>query len=279
MPRTIAFLNKKGGVGKTSTCHHLAGTLAKRGQRVLVVDADPQASLTQGLLGPDVAENLDPSETIATIFDDESITAARDLVRPTSFANLSILPGSEAAERYNEPEPWLTGPRQYLLRDAIVEAGRDFDLVLIDCPPHIQLWAWAALVAADGVVVPLQAEDYGAQGLKAIRRVIARVRDEANARLALIGYLITMYNKSLSVHVTYEASLRALHGLDVFTAVVPMATDFKEAVTFRKPVVEHKPRSAASKSIATLADEFLARLDERLPVTDVSDPDAERKVA
>ena len=267
MPRTIAFMNRKGGVGKTSTVHHLAGTLARRNLQVLVVDADPQASLTQGLLGPDVAEDLDPHETIASLFDEIGLVSPRSLVRSTPFPGVFLLPGSEAAERFNDPSPWETGLRQFVLRDALAEAGEGFDLVLVDCPPHIQLWAWSALVASDGVVVPLQAEDYGRQGLKSIRRTIAHVQAEANPGLALIGYLLSMYNKALSVHVTYEAYLRELHGDDAFRAVIPLAKDFKEAVTLRKPVVEHKPRSAASKAVAALAEEFLARLDARLVPT------------
>ena len=265
MPRTVAFLNRKGGVGKTSTVHHLGGTLARGGLRVLAVDADPQASLTQGLLGPEVAEDLDPAGTIAAIFDESGVASPRDLVRPTPFANLSLLAGHEGAERFNDPEPWTTGLRQMVLRDALHAAGADFDLVLIDCPPHVQLWAWSALVAADAVVVPVQPEDYGAQGLKAIRRTIARVRAEANSGLTLLGYLVSMYNKSLSVHVTYEGYLRELHGADVFTTVVPQIKDYKEAVTYRKPIVEYKPKSAAAKVTAALADEFLARLDARIP--------------
>ena len=264
MPRTVAFLNQKGGVGKTSTVHHLGGTLANRGLKVLVVDADPQASLTQGLLGPDVAEDLDPRETIAAIFNDSCAAQARDLVRPTGFANLALLAGSEAAQHYNRPDPWDSGLAQFTLRNALADAADGFDIVLIDCPPHIQLWAWSALVAADGVVVPLQAEDYGAQGLKAIRRSIARVQSDPNVRLALIGYLVTMYNKALSVHVTYEGYLRQLHGDDVFATMIPLAKDYKEAVTYRKPIVEHKPRSAPAKAIAALADEFLDRIDARI---------------
>jgi chromosome partitioning protein len=266
----VAFLNRKGGVGKTSTVHHLAGTLARRGLRVLVVDADPQASLSQGLLGPDVAEGLDPAETIAALFDDSASTDPRNLVRPTAFPGVFLLAGSEAAERFNDPDPWDSGMRQFVLRDALVEAGAGFDHVLIDCPPHVQLWAWSALVAAQGVVVPLQAEDYGAQGLKSIRRVIAHAQERANAGLALIGYLVTMFNKALSVHVTYESYLRELHGADVFDAVIPLAKDFKEAVTLRKPVVEYKPRSAASKTVAALADEYLARLESRIGSADES---------
>ena len=264
MPRTIAFMNRKGGTAKTSTVHHLGGTLAARGLRVLLVDADPQASLTQGLLGPEEAEDLDPRRTIASILDESGGPPIRELIRPTAFANLALLAGSEAAERFNHPEPWTMGGMQFALRDAIEEAGDGFDLVLIDCPPHVQLWSWSALVAAGGVVVPVQAEDYGSQGMRSIGRTFERVRAEANPRLALVGYLVSMFQKSLSVHATYEAQFRERHGLDVFAATVPHIKDFKEAVTFRKPIAAYKPRSAAAKAVGALADEFLARLDERL---------------
>ena len=264
MPRIVAFMNRKGGVGKTSTVHHLGGTLARRGLRTLLVDVDSQASLTQGLLGPEIAEDLDPATTIAALMDESGVVSPRDLVRPTAFANLFLIAGSEAAERYNEPNPWESGLRQYILRDALAEAAEGFDIVLLDCPPHVQFWSWSALVAADGVVVPVQPEDYGAQGLKAIRRTISRVRSEANGNLALVGYLVSMFSKTLSVHVTYEGYIRELHGDDVFATLVPQIKDYKEAVTYRKPIVEYKPKSAAAKATAALADEFLARLDARL---------------
>ncbi len=265
MPRIVAVLNRKGGSSKTGTCHHLGGTLARRGLRTLLLDVDGQANLTSGLLGPEVTEALDPAETIASIFDDEASLPPGQLVRPTAFPNLSIIPGSEAVERFNVPEPWTTGLRQFVLRDALAEAADGFDVVLIDCPPAAtQMMSWSALVAADGVLVPLQPEDHGALGMKSMRKIIARVRAEANPGLALVGFLLTMYNKSLGVHLTYEGYLRQQFGDDVFAATVPLAKDFKEAVTYRKPVVDYKPRGAAAKAIAALADEFLARLDQRL---------------
>lgn len=262
---TVAFLNKKGGVGKTSTVHHLGGTLAKRGFRVLLLDADPQASLSQGLLGPRVVDGLDPLfDTIAGVFDPSGVIKIGDLVRPTPFANLSLIAGSEAADKWNLPEPWDLGLKQFVLRDKLSSLRGAYDLILIDCPPHISLWAWSALVAADGVVVPVQAEDYGAQGLRAVVRVIKRVREEANGDLALIGYLITMYHKALSVHATYEAHLRGLHAGDVFETMVPLAKDYKEAVAYRKPIVDYKPRSASATAIGKLADELLLRLEQRV---------------
>jgi chromosome partitioning protein len=266
--RTIAFLNRKGGVGKTSTVHHLGGSLARRGLRVLLVDVDGQASLSQGLLGTPQTEDLDPRETSAAIFDDAGTVSPRDLVRPTKFDGLWLIPGSEATEQYNEPRPWELGSRQYVLRDALDTIADGFDLVLIDCPPHIQLLAWSALAAADGVVVPVMPEEYGALGLKSIRRVIAQVKAQTNSRLALVGYLVSMMNKALTVHVSYEHQLRTDFGDDVFTAMVPLAKDYKMAVIERKPIVEYKPRSAATTAITTLADEFLARLDARIPGND-----------
>jgi chromosome partitioning protein len=167
-------------------------------------------------------------------------------------------------EDLNVTRPWETGPVQFTLRDALGEVADRFDLALIDCPPNVQLCSWAALVASDGVIVPLQAEDYGAQGLVAVQRSLARVRAEANPGLALIGYLITMFNKSIGVHISYEADLRQVYDRDVFRSVVPLAKDFKEAVIMRQPVGHYKPRSAASRVVAGLADELIERLAERV---------------
>jgi chromosome partitioning protein len=261
---TVAFLNKKGGVGKTSACHHASGALVRKGLRVLLVDADPQASLSQGLLGPEAARALPPAETIAALFDEAGGPPVAELVRPTAVDGVSLLAGSEAMEDLNVTRPWDTGPLQFALRDALTEVAAGYDLALIDCPPNVQLCSWAALVAADGVVVPLQAEDYGAQGLVAIRRSLARVRGEANPELRLIGYLISMFNKTLGVHISYEADLRQVYGDDVFETVIPLAKDFKEAVILRQPVGHYRPRSAAAKVIAGLADELLARLTARV---------------
>jgi chromosome partitioning protein len=274
--RTIAFLNKKGGVGKTSTCHHLAGTLARRGLRILLVDADPQASLTQGLLGPEVARALRPRETIAALFDEACDAEASRLVRPSGVEGVALVPGSGRMDAFNALEPWTTGDAQYILRDALREVSGGFDLALIDCPPHIYLCAWTAMVAADAIVVPLQAEDYGAQGVAAIQGSIDHVRMSANPRLVTLGFLLTMFHKGLAVHAGYASDLRAIYGDAVFEAVVPHAKDFKEAVMLRKPVVAYKPRSAAAKAVEALADELLARLDARVPAPSPAGDDARR---
>jgi chromosome partitioning protein len=131
--------------------------------------------------------------------------------------------------------------------------------VLIDCPPNLHLCSWAALVASDHLVVPLQAEDFGSQGVAAILDCLEAVRRGANPRLHLAGYLLTMFNPRLGIHKAYEATLRQLYGADVFSVAVPLATDFKEAIARRQPIAQYKPKGASAKAVKALADELLAR--------------------
>jgi chromosome partitioning protein len=260
---SVALLNQKGGVGKTSTCHHLAGTFSKAGRRVLLIDADPQASLTQGFWGPDVMRSLPRRGTVAALFDDGIPPSPDELIRPSSFAGVDLVPGSEYLNSHNLPDP-EDDPRQGVLRDLIEEVRDRYDLVLIDCPPNLCLCSWAALVAGDGVVVPLQAEDYGAQGISAIQRAVARVHRQANPRLSLLGYLITMYNQSLAIHRAYSDQLRTLYGDSVFATTIPLAKDFKEAVSSRLPISHYKPKGAPAKAMMALAEELIARAEASL---------------
>jgi cellulose biosynthesis protein BcsQ len=200
-------MNRKGGVGKTSTVHHLGGTLARRGLRVLLVDVDSQASLTQGLLGPEAAEALDPAATIAAVMDESGVVSPRDLVRPTPFPNLHLIPGSEAAERFNVPDPWDAGLRQLILRDALDEAGEGFDLVLIDCPP-LSIGADASVISrwVDGVLVVI---DLNASTDRAVREALRQL--EA-VKAPVIGLLL---NRDRSAETSrYEYYTRPQSGED-----------------------------------------------------------------
>jgi chromosome partitioning protein len=162
--KTVAFVNKKGGVGKSSCVMHLGGALAKRGIRTLVADVDPQASLSQGLLGPVVAMDLPPGRTIAALYEEGSMATLGELVIDTGRRDLGLVAGHDRMTDFNVPRPWTTGLDQFLLRDALAGVSGEFDVALLDCPPHIQACAWSALVAADAVVVPAQVEDFGVEG-------------------------------------------------------------------------------------------------------------------
>jgi len=255
----ITALNQKGGVGKTSTCYHLAGALALAGRRVLLVDNDPQASLTQGFLGPQAARSLDPSETIAAVYEQEAM--AGQVIRPTHVAGVDLLAGGRAAGSFNVPDPHRADwPLQTALRDFLADVSDAYDLVMIDCPPNLHLASWASLVASDALVVPLQPEDFGAQGIADVQESIDRVVAGPNPGLKLLGFLVTMSNPRLSVHKGFEQPLRTHYGDAVFATTVPISTDYKEAIVQRTPVAQYKPKGAATKVMKALGEEIFARL-------------------
>lgn len=260
MPKIVCLLNQKGGVGKTSSCYHLAGTLAKLGLRVVLVDNDPQASLTQGFFGPETMQALDPAVTVAAAYDPDEEPIASALVVPTGFEGVSIVPGSPALTSYNMMAPETWGRSVGGLRDFLADLGDGPDLVLIDNPPNLHLCSVAALAASDALVVPLQAEDFGSQGLGPVRAAVASVREALNPGLSLAGYLITMYDRRLGIHLAYEAKLREMFGGDVFASAFPLAKDYKEAVAARQPISHYKPRSAGAKAARVVAEELLERI-------------------
>src|SRR3954471_791562 len=260
---TISLLNQKGGVGKTSTCHHLAGTLAKAGQRVLLLDNDPQASLSQGFWGPDATRRIGASESIAALYDPDLAPIPEAMIKPSGFDGVSIVPGSRHLTPFNmlPRSAWSESERG--IRDFLDEAKEGYDLALIDCPPNLHLCSWAALVASDFLIVPLSPEDYGAQGIIDVQESVEMVQAGPNPALRLLGFLITMHDKRLGIHTAYEALLRELYGADVFASTFPLAKDYKEPVPTRPPISHYKPKSAAAKSAQAVAVELLERLAAR----------------
>jgi chromosome partitioning protein len=255
------MLNQKGGVGKTSCTHHLAGTLAWMGRRVLLVDNDPQSSLSQGFWGPIAARDLDPSETIAALYRGER-PFPEQVIRPTGIEGIDIIPGSRVATDFNVPRPQETGDDlQHCLGSFLSEVGGSYDLALIDCPPNLHLCSWAALVASDHLIVPLQPEDYGAQGIIDVQESVAMVQAGPNPGLSLLGFLMTMVCPRRTIHQLYEERLRALYGADVFVAHFPEAAVFVEAIARRLPIQQYKPKGAPAASVKAMADELLARLE------------------
>ena len=185
----IAFVNKKGGVGKSRRVMHLGGSLAHRGKRVLWVDVDPQASLAQGLIGPAEALGPHPRYTLAGLHDESAGATIRQIIRRfDARPNLALIPGHDRMTHYNVPDPWTTDADQYLVRDALDEVAGDHDIALLDCPPNIQARVWAALLVANFVVVPAQVEDHGVRGVSMILDSIDHARRVANPWLRLLGF-------------------------------------------------------------------------------------------
>src|SRR6516165_10740564 len=258
----VSLLNQKGGVGKTSTCHHVSGALAGNGKRILLVDNDPQASLTQGFFGPDAMRAAEYGESIAALYNPDFAAVPEAVIRPTGIKGVEIVPGSVRLTQFNQLPTDRWAESEYGIREFLAEVRDQYDLVMIDNPPNLHLCGWAALTASDGLVVPLQAEDYGAQGIVAVMEAVAAVRSRTNTALRMLGLLLTMYDKRLGIHVAYERHLREIYGTDVFEATFPLAKDFKEAVAARLPVSVYKPRSMAAKAILAVGDELLHRISQ-----------------
>ncbi|CAN5906992.1 ParA family protein [soil metagenome] len=216
-------------------------------------------------MGPQQTRQLDPSVTIAGVLSGDATPG--QAVRPTGLAGVDIVPGSRHCASVNLPDPHLLDwPLQVALRDFLEEIRDGYDLALIDCPPNLHLCSWAALVAADALVVPVMPEDFGAQGLADVQESVARVLAGPNPRLVLAGYLVTMISARRTVHQIYEERLRTTYGKDVFETRVPESVDFVEAIARRQPVAQYKPRGVAAKSIRALDEELTARLAARVVV-------------
>jgi len=234
-PTTICLINQKGGCGKSSTCFHLAGAFAQAGLSTLLIDADPQGSLSQGFLGPELVEGLRSEETVAGLFDDEAFgSPAQSLILPTDFERISLFPANHHLAVFNTASPETAGMLQFLLRE-FVEEQTGFDIVLIDCPPNLYRCSWTAMLAADWVVIPVPPEDFGTQGLRAVHQAIQQAR-LLNPKLRRLGHLVTRCDRRLVVHRSYEQRLREMYGAMVLETVIPEASAFKVALTCRKPV-------------------------------------------
>lgn len=258
-PFTIAMVNRKGGCAKTGTTHQLSGCFARMGKRVLLVDMDPQASLTQGFFGPAATEAFPRDRSIVALFDDSCDPSPEKLIVNTHCQGISIIPGANALDDYNIPKPTEAGSLQTAVRGFLNEVKDSYDIILIDCPPNLHLCSWNALLAADFVIVPVQAEDFGAQGITHIQRAIDLALEKYNPKLRMLGYLVTLRQR-LAIHDAYEQQLRNLYGEYVFTNPFPLKKDFKEAIAERTPIHFIKPKGGAAKDVDAVAQEILARI-------------------
>jgi len=258
MRTTICLINQKGGCGKSSTAFHLGGYFAASGLNTLLIDADPQGSLSQGFFGSSVVENLSSAETLAALFDDNgSCSAPEQLATSTSFERVSVVRANQTLAPHNRPEPERYGLKQFVLRQFIASLS-GFDVVLIDCPPNLYLCSWNAMLAADFVVVPVPPEDFGTQGLRVVHQAIEHARS-LNPSLQLLGHLVTRLDRRLLVHRSYHNKLRSLYGDTVFSTVVPEASAFKLALACRTPISFFRPKSKAGQLTESVGAEVLTR--------------------
>jgi chromosome partitioning protein len=247
-PRVYAFANQKGGVGKTTTAINLAACLAEAGERSLVVDLDPQANATSGL-------GMRANGTSS--YDLLDGAPLEDLVKPTAFANLFLVPSKpELAGAAVELSRRDDGDRY--LAEALEHAD-GFDFVLLDCPPSLGPLTVNALAAADRVIVPVQAEYYALEGLAQLVQSINLIKARLNPRLEIAGVLLTMADGRTRLSADVEAEVRRHFGELVFTAVVPRSVRVAEAPSHGLPVTYYDRRSRGAEAYWKVAMELVER--------------------
>lgn len=253
-PRILTVANQKGGVGKTTTAINLGTALAAVGQRVLLIDGDPQGNASTGL---GVRADMRPRTLYDVLM--EGLPVSRAVV-PTGIPGLSLLP-AEADLSGVELEIGHAPRRAFRLKDALEApgAGDQYDFILIDCPPSLNLLTINALAAADAVLVPLQCEFFALEGLTQLLRTIDQVRGSVNPRLEIQGIVLTMYDRRNSLSALVAKDVRDHLKEKVYETVIPRNVRISEAPSYGKPGIVYDMHCAGSQAYLKLAREVIGR--------------------
>ncbi|OCL28447.1 sporulation initiation inhibitor Soj [Orenia metallireducens] len=253
MSKTIAIVNQKGGVGKSTTTVNLGSYLAELGKRVLLLDIDPQGNATSGV-GVDKSKIEDC--IYGVLIEGKKIS---EIMKNTLIEGLDIVPATlELAGA--EIELVSSISREYKVKQAINEVKEDYDFILIDCPPSLGLLTLNSLAAADSVLIPIQCEYYALEGLSQLLSTIELIKGGLNPDIDINGVLLTMYDSrtNLSEQVSYE--VKEHFGEIVYKTVIPRNVRLSEAPSFGEPINIYDKTSAGAKAYLELAKEVMVRV-------------------
>ncbi|HSR47232.1 MAG TPA: ParA family protein [Anaerolineales bacterium] len=251
MTRTYALVNQKGGVGKTTTAISVAAYMAEAGQRVLLVDLDPQANATSCL---GIAHSQVDGGAYAVMI---GRTGAGETILHNTRLRLSLLPSSPALAGA-QIELVDVGDREHILRKALAPLDGRYDYILIDCPPSLGLLTVNALVAADGVLVPVQCEYLALEGLSSLMTTLQRVRSSLAPQLRVRGIVLTMFDPRTHLARDVVREVRRHFPGEVFGAIIPRSVRLAEAPSHGLPISAYDPRSSAGQAYLALTREILA---------------------
>ncbi len=254
MGKILAVANQKGGVGKTTTTVNLSTILAKKGKKVLLIDADPQGNATSGL-GAEKEVELSTYDVLV------SDTPMKDVIQNTIIKNLKICP-SNINLAGAEVELVSMMSREQRLKEKLEDIKEKFDYIFIDCPPSLGLITLNSFTASDSVLIPVQCEYFALEGLGQLLNTINLVKKHLNKNIQIEGALLTMYDIRTNLSNQVVKEVKKYFEDKVYKTVIPRNVRLSEAPSYGMPITEYDPRSKGAKSYIKFAKEFLKMNEE-----------------
>lgn len=255
MSRIIAIANQKGGVGKTTTAINLSSCLAEAGKKVLTIDLDPQGNMTSGL-------GVDKNELENTVYElmlDEC--SIKESMADTVVEGMKIIP-SNVNLAGAEIELLGINEKEYILKNAVDYIRDDYDFIIIDCPPSLNMLTINAMTTADTVLVPIQCEYYALEGLSQLMHTIELVQERLNPELEMEGVVFTMYDARTNLSLQVVENVKDSLDQNIYKTIIPRNVRLAEAPSYGMPINYYDKRSTGAESYRLLADEVIHRGDE-----------------
>lgn len=250
MGKIVAFLNQKGGVGKTTTCVNMAGYLAQMGKKVLLLDIDPQGNASSNL---GIEKDSKPKTIYDVIVDDNTIN---EVIQKTKLENLDIIP-SDVDLAGAEIELVQMNNREKIVRNILRKIQNNYDYICIDCPPSLGLITVNALTACDSVLIPIQCEYFALEGLSQLMYTIKLVKKHLNENIDVEGVVLTMKDNRSNLGQSVAQDITKYFGKKVYKTIIPRNIRLAEAPSFGEPICVYDPKCTGAQSYKSLTLEFL----------------------